>query len=65
MTVQLDVDECATALFLDEGNVGKAAARLKVPVTTLNRCIRKWPQLQRLIATLRDSDGGCAPATGA
>ena len=54
-TVPLSLEEAETALFLDGGNVGKAAARLKITPAKLNRTIRKSPQLQRLIATLAET----------
>jgi hypothetical protein len=47
-TVPLDVEEAATALFLDGGDVKAAASRLKVSATTLNRLVRRCPRLQRL-----------------
>jgi hypothetical protein len=59
-TVALGEEEAETALFLDGGDVGKAAARLKVTRVGLNKTIRKSPQLQRLIATLRDSGDECS-----
>jgi hypothetical protein len=56
-TVPLDLDECATALYLANGDIKAAAARLKITVAQLNRCIRKWPRLQRLIVELAAPSG--------
>jgi hypothetical protein len=47
-TLALDVDECMTALFLAGGDVGAAAALLKVSVPRLNKVIRRVPKLGRL-----------------
>ena len=35
-----DVDDCATAIFLKEGNVKKAADRLRVRPARLNQTIK-------------------------
>jgi hypothetical protein len=54
-TIPLDVEEAATALFLKNGDVGKAAERLKVTVARLNKTIGKSPGLQRLITALQQT----------
>jgi hypothetical protein len=56
-TVPLDDDECATAIYLDNGDINKAAMRLRITRAKLNRAIRKSPQLQRLIAALAEPSG--------
>jgi hypothetical protein len=56
-TVPLDVEEAATALFLDGGDVKAAASRLKVSTSTLNRLVRRCPRLQRLRDDLRPGHG--------
>ena len=53
-TVPLDVEECATAIYLAEGDIRAAAARLKVTAAKFNRMVRRCPRLQRL----RDDLGG-------
>ena len=50
----LDEDEIATALFLADGHLGKAAEMLKVNVGRLKRPIRRSPKLQRLIERLHE-----------
>jgi hypothetical protein len=52
-TVPLDVDECATSLYLNKGNVERAAARLKITTRQLKREIRRSSSLKILIARLR------------
>jgi hypothetical protein len=47
-TLPLDLDECATAIFLARGNIRAAAALLKVTVPRLNRVIRNTPKLAKL-----------------
>jgi hypothetical protein len=47
-TLPLDVEEAATALYLDGGDVKAAASRLKVLVTQLKKIVRRSPRLQRL-----------------
>ena len=47
-TLPLDVEECATAIYLAKGDIRVAAARLKVTVAKLNRLVRKCPRLVRL-----------------
>jgi hypothetical protein len=69
-SMPLDVEECATALFLKKGDVGAAAERLRVTVARLNRTIRKSPRLIRLQTRLTDARARGwvsepKPATGA
>jgi hypothetical protein len=52
-TLPLDVDEIATALFLGQAHLGKAAERLKVSEKRLKRSIRANPKLLRLIEALK------------
>jgi hypothetical protein len=56
-TVPLDVEECATAIYLAKGDIRAAAARLKVTVAKLNRMVRRYPRLQRLRDDLRPGHG--------
>jgi hypothetical protein len=51
-TVPLDPEECATALYLADGELEIAAATLKVEPLRLIRIIRRTPRLQRLHAEL-------------
>jgi hypothetical protein len=44
----LDVEESATALFLSDGDIKKAAERLKVTPDRLRRAISKSLRLERL-----------------
>jgi hypothetical protein len=53
-TSPLDPDEVATALFLANGDLKKAAALLKVTAARLTRPIRNTPRLQQLIDRLRE-----------
>ena len=48
----LDVEECATALYLSRGVVSAAAERLKVESLKLQRVINRSPRLIRLHAEL-------------
>ena len=48
----LDQEEVATALFLKNGDINRAAERLRVTPARLNKCIRKSPRLIRLQARL-------------
>ena len=54
LTLPLDDDECATALFLAKGDVNAAADRLKVMPARLQRSIRKSRRLIRLCEDLRE-----------
>ncbi len=49
----LDVEECATAIYLKNGDLDAAAARLKVTRARLDRVVRRSPRLMRLKAVLR------------
>jgi hypothetical protein len=49
-TVALDVDECATALHLAQGDLPAAAALLKVPLHKLNRQVLAHPRLARILS---------------
>ena len=51
----LDVEEIATALYLENGNVHAAAALLKVTPARLMKVVRRSPRLQRLRAQLTDA----------
>jgi hypothetical protein len=51
-TLPLDVDECAAAIYLSHGDIGTAAALLKVSPARLNRVVRASPRLMRLKAVL-------------
>lgn len=48
----LDIEECATALYLSKGVVSVAAERLKVESLKLQRVINRSPRLVRLHAEL-------------
>ena len=52
LSLPLDVEECATALYLAPGDVGASAALLKVSPARLNRVVRTSPRLMRLKAVL-------------
>ena len=52
-TLPLSEDECATAIFLADGKVDRAAERLKVDQRQLKMIIRRIPRLQRLLVRLR------------
>ena len=56
-TLPLDVDECATALYLGGGDVKDAASRLKVTPARLAKLIRRSPRLQRLVDWERKTRG--------
>ena len=51
----LYVEEAATALYLSDGDVVRAAERLRVPPARLQREIRKSPRLIRLQVRLNDA----------
>jgi hypothetical protein len=51
-TVPLDVEECATALFLDHGRIAAAARRLRITPKRLQREIRRSGRLKLLLARL-------------
>ena len=52
LSLPLDVEECATALYLAHGALNRAAELLKVSPARLNRVVRRSPRLQRLRADL-------------
>ena len=52
-TVPLDDDECATAIYIANGDINAAAALLKVAPTLLKRSIRRSSRLFRLCEDLR------------
>jgi len=51
----IEIEEAATALYLADGHLDKAAAVLKVDVNRLKRAMRGVPKLQRLLERLRES----------
>jgi hypothetical protein len=53
-TVPLDVDECATALYLANGDMKGAADRLKVTERQLRKLVRKHHKLQRVIERVKE-----------
>jgi hypothetical protein len=55
-TLPISLEEAETAIFLANGDLNAAAARLKVTRVRLNKPIRKYAQLQRLIAALAEPD---------
>lgn len=48
-TLPLDLDECATAIHLTQGDLPAAAALLKVPLHKVNRQILHHPRLARIL----------------
>jgi hypothetical protein len=56
--IPVDVEEAATALYLDKGVVDDAASRLRIPSLKLQRMIDRSPRLTRLhkelVALLND-----------
>ena len=52
LDLPLDVEECATAIYLKNGDLDAAAARLKVTPARLDRVVRRSPRLMRLKAVL-------------
>jgi hypothetical protein len=53
LDLPLDVEDCATAIYLENGDLAAAAARLKVTPARLDRVVRRSPRLMRLKAVLR------------
>jgi hypothetical protein len=51
-SLPLDDEEIATALFLDQGRLDQAAARLKVDQRRLKKAIRRNAGLRRLLERL-------------
>lgn len=54
-SLELDPDECATALFLDHGRIDKAAQQLKVEPRRLRKAIRRYARLRLLLTRLEAS----------
>jgi hypothetical protein len=54
-TLPLDVEEAATALFLYDGNIDRAATRLKVTSRQLKKTIRRYARLQQLLIRLGEA----------
>jgi hypothetical protein len=54
-SVPLSEDECATAIFLADGKLDKAAELLKVDQRQLKKMIRRIPRLQHLLSRLGES----------
>jgi hypothetical protein len=52
LDLPLDVEECATAIYLKNGDLDAAAARLKVTPARLDRVVRRSPRLMRLVAVM-------------
>jgi hypothetical protein len=52
LSLPLDVEECATAIYLKNGDLDAAAARLKVTPARLNKVVRASPRLIRLKAVM-------------
>ena len=52
----IDLEDAATALFLEKGVIPAAAARLRVTAAKFQRTIRKSPSLMRLITRLAEPD---------
>ena len=50
------VDEVATALFLANGHLGKAADLLKVNESQIKRMVRKSPRLRTLLVRLAEPE---------
>jgi hypothetical protein len=53
LSLPLDVEEAATAIFLARGDIREAASLLKVTPSRLSKLIRRSPRLQRLQAAPR------------
>jgi hypothetical protein len=58
LTLPLDDDECATAIFIAKGDVSAAADLLKVMPARLKRVIRKSRRLQLLLSDLQPRQEG-------
>ena len=58
-TVPLDADECATAIYLANGKLDRAAELLKIDQRQLKKMIRRIPRLRHLLVRLaRGCSGG-------
>jgi hypothetical protein len=55
-TLLLDMDEVATAIYLANGHLAKAADLLKVNPSQIKRAVRKSPRLRNLIARLGEPE---------
>ena len=53
----INIEDAATALFLEKGDLNRAAARLRVTTPRLDRTIRKSLRLIRLIERLSEALG--------
>lgn len=53
-TLPLDMDELATAMFLANGDLEKAASLYKIDMKRLKAAIRRWPKLQFLLKRLAE-----------
>jgi hypothetical protein len=51
-TVPLDPDECATAIYLSDGKLDRAAELLKIDQRQLKKMIRCTPRLRHLLVRL-------------
>jgi hypothetical protein len=49
-TLSLTHDECATAIYLDHGDLEAASTRLKVPLIRLTRMLRSSPRLKTILS---------------
>ena len=58
LTVPLDADEAATAIYLAHGDINRAAALLKVTPARFGRAIRKSGRLQLLLSDFRSRREG-------
>jgi hypothetical protein len=56
LDLPLDVEECATAIYLKNGDLDAAAARLKVTPARLDRVVRRSPRPMRLRARMLASE---------
>jgi hypothetical protein len=58
LDLPLDIEDCATAIYLKNGDLDAAAARLKVTPARLDRVVCRSPRLTRLRAVLLAERGG-------
>jgi hypothetical protein len=52
LNLPLDVEDCATAIYLENGDLDAAASRLKVTPARLNKVVCRSPRLMRLKAVM-------------
>ena len=52
LSLPLDIEECATAIYLENGDLDAAAARLKVSRARLDRVVCRSSRLMRLKAVM-------------